>query len=678
MELTELAWQVLGSDRLADKISCPDALTDAHPRARPIPALPARPPRLRLDALIRGPAPKFPGPGELVRPEARGRALHFFANHELLAAELMAVCLLRFPGAPARFRMGVGRILIEEQRHLARYVLRMRALGVDFGDLSVGGPFWAALSSMPSPLTFTAGMGLCFEQANLDHAARFARLFSAAGDEESAALMRDVLEDEIGHVAHGAKWFDRFRPGGERFSEFAASLPAGLDPVRARGPTLEVEPRLRAGLDRTFIDALAAHRAPKGRRPRLWVFSPEVELDAIGRTPSRALAALAADLAPAFGLLGSDDDLLLTSRAPSPAFVAALAAAGLPAPRAVPTVAEARRHRPDAVLTWGPSARLHRQLAAVEPRIPFPSADPTRDPRRLLHKGLVLEMRRRLAERGWLEPALVGTLATSLSEVIAEGPVVLKAPYSASGQRRRIVLGPLSSEDVRFVKLCLQSDGAVLVEPWLDRVLDLGLVLPEAGRPTLLRFFTDRKGAYQGHAVAPPLSEVEPEVARAVACGLGSDLAQMVATLAAEVRRLVPTGPCGLDLLAYRTAAGVRLHPAVEVNARYTMGHIAARLVGHLARGRVGIWRHLPRRHLPEAIALPEPEVVLEGEKRRLAGGLVFTSDPSTAEAAVSVLSVHRSVTEAEAAFGALGPRAGLFLGTPGPQTPPPCGSVSP
>ncbi len=50
----------------------------------------------------------FPGLHELEQVEAHGRAMHFFANHELLALELMALVLLRFPEAPPSYRMGLG------------------------------------------------------------------------------------------------------------------------------------------------------------------------------------------------------------------------------------------------------------------------------------------------------------------------------------------------------------------------------------------------------------------------------------------------------------------------------------------------------------------------------------------------------------------------------------------
>lgn len=42
---------------------------------------------------------------------------HFLTNHELLAAELMALVLLKFPDAPKDYRAGVYEAMREEQMH---------------------------------------------------------------------------------------------------------------------------------------------------------------------------------------------------------------------------------------------------------------------------------------------------------------------------------------------------------------------------------------------------------------------------------------------------------------------------------------------------------------------------------------------------------------------------------
>jgi uncharacterized ferritin-like protein (DUF455 family) len=198
MELRELAERILFGTTLEDKLSCPATITDHRPGAGIVaPDVPARPAELLFKSRgSRG--GEFPGVHRLENESERGRLLHFFANHELLATELMALALLRFPDAPAAFRRGLLQTLRDEQEHTRLYLERMRTCGIAFGDVPVSGYFWRAVSGMEHPIDYVAGLSLTFEQANLDFARHFARNFSVVGDVESAALLDRIYRDEIG------------------------------------------------------------------------------------------------------------------------------------------------------------------------------------------------------------------------------------------------------------------------------------------------------------------------------------------------------------------------------------------------------------------------------------------------------------------------------------------------
>ena len=173
----------------------------------------------------------FPGLRGLDDEEGRGKVLHFFANHELLATELMALVLLRFPEAPPAFRRGVLHTLREEQEHVRLYLDRMKACGIAFGDLPVSGYFWRSVAPMRAPMDFVTGLSLTFEQANLDFARVFSRGFAEAGDPETAALLQRILHDEIGHVAHGLKWFRLWKdPAADDWDAFCGALRFPLSP----------------------------------------------------------------------------------------------------------------------------------------------------------------------------------------------------------------------------------------------------------------------------------------------------------------------------------------------------------------------------------------------------------------------------------------------------------------
>src|SRR5437764_2824695 len=211
MELRQFAERVLFGTSLEDKLYCPHLVTDFHP-GPPLaaPENPGRPTELRFKPLHSGKA-DFPSLHRLEDERERGRLLHFFANHELLATELMALALLRFPDAPAAFRRGLWQTLKDEQMHTRLYVQRMRECGIEFGELPVSGYFWRSVASMESPLDYVARLSLTFEQANLDFCRHFARGFDAVGDAETAALLERIYRDEIGHVAYGLKWFRKWK-----------------------------------------------------------------------------------------------------------------------------------------------------------------------------------------------------------------------------------------------------------------------------------------------------------------------------------------------------------------------------------------------------------------------------------------------------------------------------------
>src|SRR5436190_22871678 len=179
MEIREFAERVLFATTLEEKLQCSGDITDEHPgRALVTPAEPGRPADLRFK-LTGATGDSFPGTRLLEQQRERGKLLHFFANHELLATELMALVLLKFPEAPAAFRNGVLQTLKDEQEHTRLYLQRMKECGIQFGELPVSGYFWRAISGMESPMDFVASLCLTFEQANLDFARHFARGFAA-------------------------------------------------------------------------------------------------------------------------------------------------------------------------------------------------------------------------------------------------------------------------------------------------------------------------------------------------------------------------------------------------------------------------------------------------------------------------------------------------------------------
>jgi uncharacterized ferritin-like protein (DUF455 family) len=230
------------------------------------PRAPGRPPTLVIRPARDVVVPPIAGMRD---PAQRARILHALANHELQAIELFAWGVLQFAALPPAFHGGLCAIAAEEQRHFGLYQARLATLGVAFGDLPVTGHFWRNLDVLSTPLGFVCAMGLTFENANLDFAGDYAAAARAIGDEATAAAIDLVHHDEIGHVRFAWTWLARLAPGRDPWEVYLAHARPPLGPHRARGPRLDVEARVRAGLSPAFIEHLAQAEAKRpGGGPR--------------------------------------------------------------------------------------------------------------------------------------------------------------------------------------------------------------------------------------------------------------------------------------------------------------------------------------------------------------------------------------------------------------------------
>ena len=202
---------------------------------------------------------RTPSAASLVQSRNRAKLALTFAHHEVQAAELMAWAILAFPDTPREFRLGLARLVVDEARHARAYVGHARALGMELGEHPVRDWFWQRVGSVETPAQFVALLGLGFEGANLDHSARYAGLFRAAGDEAGARLQETIGAEERAHVRFAAHWFARFA-GALDFDTWLAHLPRPLTPMVLRGTPFARAARLDSGLPADFVAALEQWR----------------------------------------------------------------------------------------------------------------------------------------------------------------------------------------------------------------------------------------------------------------------------------------------------------------------------------------------------------------------------------------------------------------------------------
>ncbi len=618
----------------------------------------------------------LPGKAALTDPRQRGLLLHRFANHELLALEIMAATLLRFPDAPRAFRISLAATMADEQVHLRLYLARMGELGVELGEIPVNDFFWRCMQDVREPIDYVVRMSLVFEQANLDFTRYYQNTFAKVGDTATAELLQRVYEDEIGHVKVGLSFFRKMTaPSADDWTSFVSLLAEPLSPARAKGTVFDREGRQRAGFDSAFIDHMEVYARSRGRPPRVFVFNPacedEIARGSSGYSASATVRAMANDLAPLLTFVAAKEDVVVTPILAGAEWCRQIVGAGFSLPEFVTEAASLAHRKLGALVPWGWSPEIDARLDVLRPALLAPS------PR---WNATMRDASSKVAAWGWRASFLAAELPTpppfltdGLGEIVATVAAacgalgrgwLLKAPFSTAGRGR--VRGPLNPATQAWIHRNLQLHGTLRAEPWRERVLDLSFhydLTDDMRFVGICRFSTDARGQFAGTFPGAWSDGVDREVIRFLRgehsprSGPGQTplrpprprqypaeespnrLLHLVHRLGAHLApRLLNTGvrgPVGVDAFVYRDASGLHLDPLVEVNPRWTMGRISLALARRLHPRARAVWKLLPRSQFDPTSA--RPLVLRDG---LILDGTFFTTDPAVATAVVSVMEV--------------------------------------
>ena len=242
--------------------------------------------------------------------------------------------------------------------------------------------------------------------------------------------------------------------------------------------------------------------------------------------------------------------------------------------------------------------------------------------------------------------------------------IVIKEALGLAGSNAMRLFEPeILETHRRWITNAVENGRQLVVEPWLERVLDFSVQLEMTTDGLKLRGYTglinDAKGQFQGNTAAPGHQKKFPANVIALFAeppDIAQRLHQLYATvfemLEEEFRRANFLGPVGIDAFVYRTAQGdCRLKPIVEINPRYTMGRLMVELMKHVAPGSYGWFRLVSRKQaLAEgfedfaAFARSVSErfpLRFEGEPTpRIREGAICLNDPARAEVCLAVFQV--------------------------------------
>jgi uncharacterized ferritin-like protein (DUF455 family) len=179
-------------------------------RAPGDPAIPDRPGRPEKPDLV---APRLLKKRSLNTTHGRIALMHALAHIELNAIDLALDIVARF--APMRIPLSFFdnwmQVADDEARHFTLLRNRLRALDADYGDLPAHDGLWRAATDTRGDLfARLAIVPLVLEARGLDVTPGLAENLRAFGDDETAAILEIIYNDEKTHVAVGAKWFRFF------------------------------------------------------------------------------------------------------------------------------------------------------------------------------------------------------------------------------------------------------------------------------------------------------------------------------------------------------------------------------------------------------------------------------------------------------------------------------------
>jgi uncharacterized ferritin-like protein (DUF455 family) len=193
-------------------------------------------------------------------PEGRALLLHAIAHIELNAIDLALDVVWRFSGMPEDFYRDWVHIAQEEAKHFLLLQRHLVGMGYDYGHFPAHNSLWDMAERTQSDVLARIGLvPRTMEARGLDASPGVKNKLVSAGDLAGGRILDIILEDEIGHVAAGNRWYRHICQ--ERGLDPIATyreLIQQYDAPKLKSP-YNLEARRLAGFDDEELNYLAAN-----------------------------------------------------------------------------------------------------------------------------------------------------------------------------------------------------------------------------------------------------------------------------------------------------------------------------------------------------------------------------------------------------------------------------------
>lgn len=182
---------------------CPDAWAlDSSGMPSVAGAIPGRPDKPELVP------PRLVGRRSMTTVEGRAMLIHSLAHIEFNATNLALDALWRFPGMPDLYYTDWLRVAKEEAIHFSLLSAHLQVLGFQYGDFPAHDSLWEMVEKTRGDvLARMALVPRTLEARGLDAIPPLRAKLAQAGDLAAAGILDITLQDEIGHVEIGNRWY---------------------------------------------------------------------------------------------------------------------------------------------------------------------------------------------------------------------------------------------------------------------------------------------------------------------------------------------------------------------------------------------------------------------------------------------------------------------------------------
>ena len=141
-------------------------------------------------------------------PEGRAGMIHALAHIEFNAINLALDAMVRFPNLPADYYWDWWMVACEEAHHFSLLSNHLATMGASYGDFPAHNGLWEMAEKTRHKLADRMAMvPRTLEARGLDACPVMRDKLYRAGDVDGAMILDVILNDEIGHVIVGNRWF---------------------------------------------------------------------------------------------------------------------------------------------------------------------------------------------------------------------------------------------------------------------------------------------------------------------------------------------------------------------------------------------------------------------------------------------------------------------------------------